>query len=347
MLVLHRKVMMKNIPVIGFFVIFIVSFAFSCSCNAKSSDKVLLYPDMSIDELSDSTFFNNINCLIEYDDDVYMSIDQRMQIIRMDEDLNLLATIGHQGRGPQEMVYVNSFFVDNDTIFVGDPGKLAYMKFDVNGNFISTIEESRNKYTLDSRFDVDNGLVYFSKINLETKTSMALLNIEDDTYTEYGAFDNFGGDMKNHGQNRRHVFLYRNSIIAVPVSIPVIEVYDAANLQLVTTIELSDIPYVNILDVEAQNGQTISEPNMTYSLVSDAYLKDNQLYVLYYPPKERINPDEYPGETRAFVFEIGGDTITLKKQLCFEDNITRICVGEKYLYGAMASGGSLKRYLLN
>lgn len=90
---------------------------------------------------------------------------------------------------------------------------------------------------------------------------------------------------------------------------------------------------------------TISDPNMAYFMVSDVYLKDNMLYLLYYTP-DNLRDKSKSKYLGILVFDISDDVV-YKKRFVFEDNIIRICVTDNYIYGVLASGDVLKRYKIN
>ena len=329
--------------------IFMLLFCFSCKQTPNKIEVISFVPDLEIDMLSDSTFFRNINCMVEYDGDIYISMDQRMQVARMDKDLNMQNTIGNLGRGPNEFIFINNFFVANNIVWIGDVGKQAYLKFSPEGEFISVDEKSKNRYTLDTRFWIEDTKVYYSQPDLVNEMSLALLDLDKkdgDNFFRFGAIEKFESPTKTEVQNQRHVFVNNSHIITVPRGIPVIERYDKSSLKLVETFDVRTIPEIDEWYNYATGNFDLSDPRSAFIMIFDAYLNDGLLYVLYLTPQSLLNktPKEFIG---ALVFDVDGDKIEYVKRYTFgSDALHKICVTDDYIYGALSGGGVIKRYPL-
>lgn len=321
----------------------------ACKKNYQDVDIVRISPDLTIDMLSDSTFFKNVQTLVEYEGDIYMSLDNRMQIIRMDKDLNIKNIIGRQGRGPSEFIYINKFFVENDTIWVGDSGKQALMKFSTDGDFGGSIPRSKGRYALQTRFYVENNKFYFSKIDIADKTSLACLDLnkkEGEDYKKFGELTEFSSDIKTDGQNRRHVFEYNGELISVPRSIPVIEKYDKNTLELKQKFDLSQIKDIDVINKKALEGNTQSNPAAFFILAFDMYVHENLLYIAFAGSVEKTINSENPQQLGIFVFNISDDIKYIKRYM-FDGTINCFCVTDDYIYATPTQGGELNRYPLN
>lgn len=319
---------------------------FSCKNTRLKEEVSVLTPDLQIAELSDSTFFSNINCMVEYQGDIYASLHQRTQIIRLDKDLNLKNTIGRPGRGPGEFIFTDKFFVVDDIVWAGNPGVRAMMKFSIDGNFLGVERKTKNRYALNVRLGSEDGIMYFTMVDEDKKTSLAALDLNkdgSDAYRQFGPFVDFGSTTKNQNQNSKHVFLTRDHIFAVPISIPVIEKYDRNTLELLETYDMTTyLPikenYKAVIEDPEQKA-----PNTSYSLVNDAYLHNGILYLICAGMAERNGKMERIG---IMAFDTSG-SIRYIKRYAFEEVPARICVTDEYLYAAAFRGGVIERYPLN
>ena len=340
--------MKNNYFVLLFLPILIMSFT-SCIKRNNEVNVISLSSDLEIDMLSDSTFWKDINCIVERDGDIYVSMIERMQIARMDKDLNLKNTIGHRGRGPGEFVYLNNFCVEGNEILIGDELNSAFIEYTTDGEFKSSGERGNRRSDSDFRFCIENGKIYFSRPDVDTGTSLAVLGIDGsktDDYIQFGNIKNFNPPFKTIRQNGRHVFINRDNIITVPYSLPIIEKYDKKRLEFKEAFDVLTIPKVDEWYKEVTNGSDMSKPNSIFSMVKDAYLHGNMLYILYFTPMSMLDktPVEYMG---ALVFDVGGDEIEYVKRYTFgEDALYKICVTDDYIYGALSGGGVIKRYPL-
>lgn len=322
----------------------LVTFA---SCKKRSAlqvEVVKLLPDKEMDMLSDSTFFEKVNCIVEYDGDIYLSLDQRMQIVRLDKDFNLKETVGMSGRGPQEFQYIKNIFVDDDVIWVGDVGKFSYMRFSTDGEFINTVKRSKGRYSLDNRFQVEDRKIYFSKRDLDKKTSLALLDLNKndgaDDFRQFGEFTEFTSETKTLTQNQRDVFVYNDELVVVPHSIPAIEKYDKNTLELTQRFDATVLPLIKERHDTFLKDQAESLSNTAHRFVFDSYLKDSLLYVMYMV--KAPNENEYP---LAMVFDISGE-IKYVKQYLTNELMRNICITDDYIYASSFMGGVVKRYPL-
>lgn len=336
---------MKSILHNAIIYLFALILCFSCKRTSVAEvETVFLSPDMEIEVLSDSTFFKRVQCISEYDGDIYMSLDQRMQILRMDKDCSIKATIGGYGRGPGEFTFMNSFFVYDDEIWAGNTKDLAYSRFTIDGKFMGVEEKSHKLFSF-SRFFIEDNKIYFQKYNHQNKSSLVALNLnKNDDYIMFGAVTEFQDEFKTGMENRRLVFGCKDCIIAVPEGLPFIEKYNRNTLELMEVFDVLNIPMVDVLYQEKLNHPQNLEDNVMISIMRDAYLHGNMLHVIYNIPK-KISDEEKRDSYSCHVFDISGD-ITYVKRYMLDEPGSKICITDDYMYCADNSNSVLKRYPL-
>ena len=320
---------------------------FSCRPSINVEELVFLTPDIEIDMLSDSTFFSEIGILLSHQGDIYMSTPERVQLVRMDKDLNLKNTIGRQGRGPQELLFFKSFLVTDDEVWIGDPNVSAFRKFTPEGQFIATETKSQNHYNNIERCAIEGDKIYFSDPNHDTQTSLSMLDLaqEDDSLRlrRFGTLTDFNHPSKSVLMNRSHIFIDQDYLIVVPLSIPVIQKYDKNTLELVETFDLMQISNMKGVYNHAISTEAAKLPNASYGLISDAYLHNNLLYIASFT-SNNMPKDERSDFYGVMVFDISGTPRYVKRYLC-KDFIHQLCVTDDYLYTSPGRG-LLKRYPL-
>ena len=105
----------------------------------------LIY-DLEVDAFNDTVFFGNVNCLLAEGEDIYFTDHQNVRIMHLDKELHLQNIIGtSQGRGPQDLGYIEYFDVVGDTLWVGDAWKQAFVKFTTAGKFLDPVEQSHQR----------------------------------------------------------------------------------------------------------------------------------------------------------------------------------------------------------
>lgn len=342
---IFRKLQNLKRIVIPCLLLTIIVFA---SCKTDKFDEHIIYltSDKEINQLSDSTFFSSTKCMVEYDGYIYASLSQRMQIICMDKNLQLKKTIGKHGRGPQEFIYIDCFSIYDSILWVGNTGQLALMKFSITGDYIGTERKTSEQYPLNQRFAIDNNKIYFSQVNVDKHTSLAILDLNDadnTNYIEFGEFTDFGQGYKSYEQNKRDVFITDDYIIAVPESIPVIEKYDKNSLNLIETYDLLTIPRISDIYNETIAFPELKEPYATYLITKDTYIHNGTLYILFPTLYSQDSPEYFTG---IFAFDIKKN-IQFKNRYAFKEQMDIFCVTDEYIFTAPLTGGVIKRFPLN
>lgn len=327
-------------------VVFVLTACFSCTGSRDKEQVVLLTRDRVIDQLSDSTFFTAIDCLMACDGDIYATLRGRMQIARLDRDLNLKNMIGKQGRGPGEFNLIRQFSISKDTLRVENEG-VGMMKFTLEGEFIGMEEKMEGYSAVFNRYTVEDGTIYFSDPDPEKRLSLEKLDLrsdEENSLTRFGNFMDFGARKKNIGQNGRHVFVADEYILAVPAGIPVIEKYDRKSLELIESFDLATYPAIAEAYRIAASYPSSENPDVSQLLVNDVYLKDDLLYLCHAGRIAGENGEMEP--LGIMVYDVSKSTRYLKRYPV-EMFLSQICVTDDYIYAAPVTGGEIERYVLD
>ena len=71
---------------------------------------------------------------------LFLLDNRRSEVIVMDKELNLLNTIGGEGRGPREFFDASSFIlIGGDTVIINDPGNNRLQMYYSNGSHIKSM----------------------------------------------------------------------------------------------------------------------------------------------------------------------------------------------------------------
>lgn len=91
----------------------------------------------------------NKNCIISYvrqvfidDDLIFLSNGNSMEVLVFDLDGNFLRQIGHEGRGPGELINIGDFLVDtsNNQVEILDTGTQKVFQYSYSGEFLKSIQ---------------------------------------------------------------------------------------------------------------------------------------------------------------------------------------------------------------
>lgn len=315
----------------------------ACSEAPKTEiEYVELFSDKTMQQLSDSSFFNHVACISEYEGDIYMSDQKRCQIFRLDSNLNLLRTIGMEGHGPQDFGYIENFAIHQDTIFVGDVTKMRILRFSTDGQFCGA-ENPDEKIPLNYRVTMDDSHIYYTYA--EGIPDKSLVDYRRDSTANklrrFGQATDFGHPHKNKRQNERHVHRYDNTLIVVPASIPSVEIYDLKGNTLRSE-DISVIPVVKEMYLRMTGNRTIAEtPNLTYTLFLDSYVHRDRLYIL-----SSVYNNERLDHSSLLEFDLSNGGAEWVRQYDFPDWVVKCCVTDDYIYGFVPQSSSIKRYPL-
>lgn len=255
--------------------IFSICFIF-CSCKKQKNiiENFSLKNDTTINQLSDTSFIWDVRSM-HFDKYLYLTDYKRDQIIVLDNKGNFIRSIGTKGQGPGEFLGASHLFVINDTIFVANDGKRCIEMYK-DYKYLRTINLPKNiNLSSEYRFFYKNEKIYLT--SLSASNSIASFDINTGLIKYLGKSVEFGTAKQTEIRNKRHLFSFKNFLIAVSDNMPIVEKYDLAG-NLLESFDYSDIQEVDhVLNYFKKNDE---EQNSYYQLVTDAYLNNNNLYIL-------------------------------------------------------------------
>lgn len=107
---------------------------------ASEPESVELEVYETIVAYDDALFGNPI--IIRYDDNSNLLVydNNTRQVLKLNENSEIVERYGRQGRGPGEFIVVYNIFPVNDHIYLLDPVQHFLLKFSQNGDYISTLD---------------------------------------------------------------------------------------------------------------------------------------------------------------------------------------------------------------
>lgn len=243
------------------------------SCDSLEKDIKIqdVVPDKTISALSDSSYFSVLKSLVWSNERLLSSETERSQVFVMNEDLELINTIGRAGRGPQEMSDINYFCVYKDTIIIKDPGNDRMQFFDFKGNhlgYIKGVSTSPANYL--SKFVYENGMFVTTAKN---DSAIVIFNPITGDATKFGKRYDFNSEIQNRIRNDRFILKGNNTIISVSDNQPFIESYDSKG-NLLNRNDYSNIHLIReeLIDISKQK---ISERSYAIIVADCNIYKDN------------------------------------------------------------------------
>lgn len=251
-------------------ILFIASTFVACGRQAISIPTIEPQKVKSVDMLSDSTYFSEITSMKYCGNRIYACCMGRSQILCMDDEFELLHTIGRKGRATSELIDPSSFDIDGDTVAVLCYG--AFKHYTLDGEFVGVTDIGLSLPNKD--FAWSNGRYFYTSGDQGPIISMSA----DGAIRSFGERYRFGTEEETHYRNARFTLAYRDRIITVSDNLPYIEIFDRQTLKPERKVDYSDVDLV--LQIMKKNASERLAVNQYRALVTDCNISDGRLYVL-------------------------------------------------------------------
>lgn len=324
---------MKNILYQSLCLIFVFT---SCSHHQEVLPVQELKKRISINQLSDSSFFSDIRSIAFYKDDFFISEYNRNHIFILNHNLELKKTLGSKGQGPGELLGAGNLFLYRDSIFIINDGKRTIEVFDFN-NHLETIRIPQNfSLTSDIRFCLYEKKIFLPKV-LPT-SSIAALSLDSDSVIEFGHLKKWDTQQETRIKNKRHLNLLGDKIIAIPDCQPNIEVYNMKG-ELLLNYNSRSIDLVDQFLKFAEKKERT--PNSYSQLAQDTYIYGNQIFILI----RSVDQNDNVQSNRIIQFELADNKIIPKQILHLGEGwFGYICVTEESILAYNQSSSELILY---
>ncbi|MDE5677449.1 hypothetical protein [Phocaeicola sp.] len=251
------------------------------ACQHKGSLKIIPCEILSaFNEYPDSSFFSNISSMCYQEGYLYLFDTKRGDIAVKGIDKDSFFTIGQIGQAPFELANPTTFTInEKGCIAVLDIGSLS-LKYFQGKEWISSLPIPSGG---ESHFFIYQDTTY---LTLPTDTTCY---IRVPSSWERGSIErvDFCGmthritelDDMNLLRNRRHLIKGNQCLYTVCASYPIIEKYDLHTNQLLATIDLSKLDYLDEVCKFVKEGE--DSPKSFYVFLRDACFYDGKLYILF------------------------------------------------------------------
>ncbi len=260
------------------FILFTLYFSFT---QCKREDEIPTFSLESfnqIDEFSDTILFREIECLTFHDDKIYLSNTMYDQMVSLDLNLNLINIFGERGQGPNELLSIGRFAIQDTTMSVLNLGNGRINIFSTEGSVISETKVSDSiLFDPTYRFAFLDTLIIGS--SSVSDDPLLLYNIYTKEQILFGEAFEFSTPKQTAIRNKRHIAIIKNNLFSVSNNLPIIEKYNLANFNQVSKYDYSDIPFVKESINAIESKQNV-EDNSYYVLCDDIYNDGIKLYVL-------------------------------------------------------------------
>lgn len=263
--------MKKKICISLIFILFITS----CKQSGKQLHVRDLDKNNSIRQLSDSTFFSDIRSIFYHENKFFVAEYNRDNILILQNDLELVRSLGCKGKGPGELLGASHLFVRQDSIFIINDGKRTIEIFDYYG-YLTTIDAPQElNLSSDIRFSMYKNDILLSSPN--SNFSMSMFSFNSASIKWFGNLKKYKTQKETRIKNQRHIQVAEDKIIALSDCQPVLELYNIDG-ELLDVFDFRYIDFIAQLMLYVEKKE-ISE-NSYYQIFQDFYISGNQIFVL-------------------------------------------------------------------
>jgi len=301
-----------------------LSVLISCQKEKQLQLETVKYRQHSfVEGWGDSIFLSKVRDLQFYENRLYISEQYLSQVIEMNKDFTLNRLIGRRGEGPGEFVSIESIALEDSLLYVFDMGHSAVLCFDQKNKFRGKYALLNDRIYMPYRFFVDDSCLYVSTAEKEGLFLEANMRVGEESYC--GKRKDFGEDLPNRIRNSRHILDFEDKCITVSDNIPIVEIYDLKNKQMIDALDFSDMDYIKKDLIKNENVQKL---NSYTKIVADAYVDGNFLYVLLFGTSASGGP------LSNEILKIELSPVLAKKEILRlpGTNYLHICVNQDSIY---------------
>jgi len=299
---------------------------------------VKLTREKSIDILSDSILFNNVECLTSNSNNLFFTNAFYDQIVRLDESLSLIKMMGERGEGPNMLLGINQFAIKDSLIAVLN-GNNRINIFNINGELV----EEHSLVGVTTYLGTGHRFFFTGKEIIGSSSSakkpLTIYNIYTKEQTFFGEKYEFSTSHQTAIRNDRFVCISKNQCIAVSDNLPFIEVYDLNTKELIEKYDYSKIKEIekSLKAIERKESQD-SSPNSYYTLCRDICIVNDCLYLLFIDFSEGFEVNKImkleltPSIKPVSIIELSGKTYS------------SFCISDNFVYGYNSRENTIEQY---
>jgi hypothetical protein len=255
---------------------------FLFSCHKKNTLNIVeLKPSMTIEELSDSTFFKGVSCITHDTVNIFASDVYNGRILKFDLKMNYLGSIGSRGEGPQEFTCLGGVNVLHDTLYAIEC--IGLKTFTTNGSFVRSVKHP-NHYIEPYAFCIDeSGYIYVSS----SKDIFPLIKYDKYMERQFDFGNRIGGEEERISGTTYKLHFFDNKILSVKEDEPIVSIYDSHGNEILTQ-NIDNEIFKSQQLFKKQEKEDIKNRKKTYILFQSIGSFENKIYLLY---TDRENPD--------------------------------------------------------
>lgn len=265
-----------------------VALAYSFGCSAERGsvqEEIPLLATDFVEAVGQDYFMKQVWTMQKVEDILYMSGEGYPYIFALDDDLEIIRTIGDGGKGPGEFSdWPNSFYVTEDRIYGYDAGSSRIHIFSLEGEYLYSFRLDPKHKIWSHGLSVDKqGHVYVATMFPQEPHSLAKLDSSGTLSKTFGELlETSYSEMLNRQLNVRRATLVNSEyLLTVGLAVPLVEKFSLDG-ELIQSSDLSDTPYFSERMKRAKDrySSNLEGPVPTISLVCCIAATSTRMYIV-------------------------------------------------------------------
>ncbi|MCY3594335.1 MAG: 6-bladed beta-propeller [Bacteroidetes bacterium] len=259
---------------------------FGCSTERGSvQEEIPLLATDFVEAVGQDYFMKQVWTMQQVEDILYMSGEGYPYIFALDDDLEIIRTIGDGGKGPGEFSeWPNSFYVTEDRIYGYDAGPNRIQVFTLEGEYLYSFRLDPKHKIWSHGLSVDKqGHVYVATIFPQEPHSLAKLDSSGTPSKTFGELlETSYSEMLNRQLNARLATLVNSEyLLTVGFTVPLVEKFSLDG-ELIQSSDLSDTPYFSegMKRAKDRYSSNLEGPVPTISLVRCIAATSTRMYIV-------------------------------------------------------------------
>lgn len=271
---------MRHLKFVYYIAVLVLSFIASCNTQNSTAQENIIFSQV-LHQMSqvDKAYFDMIRDMQFYEDKLYFIARSTPYVVyRLGDDYQIEVAFGKEGHGPGEFIDATKFYINEDTVFIVDAGKIRMLSYRIEGEFVEELILTDRNYTINN-FSVDASGNFFTASPLN-EYPIAIINRAKNEVKNFGARIQYSNEMDDMINNRFHVHKTPSSIVSISTSNPVIGIYDLSgekrgDIALPENLVKSRLAYR-----QSEIKKDPEKRHFEYILNYDTYIYKDELYVL-------------------------------------------------------------------
>ena len=263
----------------------VVVYSSGCSIGQGGVQDIPLPATDFMEVVGQDYFMEHVWTMQKVEDVLYLSGNGYPHIFALDNDLEIIRTIGNGGKGPGEFSsWPNNFYVTGDRIYGYDAGPNRIHVFSLDGGYLYSFRLDPKHKIWSHGLSVDkDGYVYVATMFPQDPRSLAKLDSSGTLSKTFGELlETSYSEMLNRQLNARLTILVNSEyLLTIGHSVPLVEKFSLDG-ELIQSSDLSDTPYFSERMEKAKDrySSNLEGPVPTMSLVRCIAATSTRMYIM-------------------------------------------------------------------